>query len=226
MKIWNSVLPYSKIVVIRSPWSHLTSNVFEEISRTCADSSAKILRRVQKWIPWTSSNWVSEVSRFPLISDANGFSSVIFFAMAWCLRKHVNAPLMTRTKMSQTGNFILSLEYQASNWRSCNRCQLFHLCKRRCDARLTRALFSFCVETVVTSQEKLWSFVESSGIRITTEIPTTKKGSRRSREFPYCYQDVWILYWITRCLKITEKSLIQHCDRSELRLHFEWTKVN
>ena len=29
-----------------------------------------------------------------------------------------------------------------------------------------------------------------------------------------------------RCLKITEKSLIQHCERRELRLHFEWTKVN
>ena len=27
-----------------------------------------------------------------------------------------------------------------------------------------------------------------------------------------------------RCLKITEKSLIQHCERSEL--HFEWTKVH
>ena len=23
-----------------------------------------------------------------------------------------------------------------------------------------------------------------------------------------------------------QKSLIQHCERSELRLHFEWTKVN
>ena len=30
----------------------------------------------------------------------------------------------------------------------------------------------------------------------------------------------------TQCLKITEKSLIQHCERSELRLHFEWTKVS
>ena len=30
----------------------------------------------------------------------------------------------------------------------------------------------------------------------------------------------------SRCLKITTKSLIQHCERSELRLHFEWTKVN
>ena len=30
----------------------------------------------------------------------------------------------------------------------------------------------------------------------------------------------------SRCLKITEKSLIQHCERSELRLHFEWTKAN
>mgnify|MGYP001208987541 FL=1 len=31
--------------------------------------------------------------------------------------------------------------------------------------------------------------------------------------------------YVSRCLKIT-KSLIQHCERSELRLHFEWTKVN
>ena len=29
-----------------------------------------------------------------------------------------------------------------------------------------------------------------------------------------------------RCLKITEKVSIQHCERSELRLHFEWTQVN
>jgi|ERR1712062_711632 len=29
-----------------------------------------------------------------------------------------------------------------------------------------------------------------------------------------------------QCLKITEKSLIYHCERSELRLHFEWTKVH
>ena len=27
-------------------------------------------------------------------------------------------------------------------------------------------------------------------------------------------------------MEITEKSLIQHCERSELRLHFEWTQVN
>ena len=30
----------------------------------------------------------------------------------------------------------------------------------------------------------------------------------------------------SRCLKITEKSLIQHCERSELSLHFEWTKAH
>ena len=30
---------------------------------------------------------------------------------------------------------------------------------------------------------------------------------------------------ITRCLKVIEKSH-QHCERSELCLHFEWTKVN
>ena len=29
-----------------------------------------------------------------------------------------------------------------------------------------------------------------------------------------------------RCLKITEWGLIQLCERSELRLHFEWTKVD
>ena len=29
----------------------------------------------------------------------------------------------------------------------------------------------------------------------------------------------------SRCLKITEKSLIQDCERSELHLHFEWTKM-
>ena len=38
------------------------------------------------------------------------------------------------------------------------------------------------------------------------------------------------LLWLKRnkaqCLKITRKSLIQHCERSELRLHFEWTKVH
>ena len=28
------------------------------------------------------------------------------------------------------------------------------------------------------------------------------------------------------CLKNHLKCLIQHCERSELRLHFEWTKVH
>ena len=31
---------------------------------------------------------------------------------------------------------------------------------------------------------------------------------------------------IPQSLKITENSLIQHCERSELRLHFEWTEVH
>ena len=34
------------------------------------------------------------------------------------------------------------------------------------------------------------------------------------------------VYRKARCLKITEKSLIQQCERSELHLHFEWTKVH
>ena len=33
-------------------------------------------------------------------------------------------------------------------------------------------------------------------------------------------------FFPAQCLKITEKSIIQHCERSELGLHFEWTKVN
>ena len=28
-----------------------------------------------------------------------------------------------------------------------------------------------------------------------------------------------------QCLKMAQKSRIQYCERSELRLHFEWTKV-
>ena len=30
----------------------------------------------------------------------------------------------------------------------------------------------------------------------------------------------------SRCLKIPQQSLIQHCERIKLRLHFEWTKVH
>ena len=33
-------------------------------------------------------------------------------------------------------------------------------------------------------------------------------------------------YAEAQCLKITQKSLIQYCERSELSLHFEWTKVD
>ena len=29
-----------------------------------------------------------------------------------------------------------------------------------------------------------------------------------------------------QCLKIEKKGLIQHCERSEVRLHFKWPKVN
>ena len=29
-----------------------------------------------------------------------------------------------------------------------------------------------------------------------------------------------------QCLKMAQKSRIQHCERSELRLQFEWTKVH
>ena len=33
-------------------------------------------------------------------------------------------------------------------------------------------------------------------------------------------------YRIRTVFENHRKSLIQHCERSELRLHFEWTKVN
>ena len=51
----------------------------------------------------------------------------------------------------------------------------------------------------------------------------------------WCRWPEWtnkFLLWYTlhflssRCLKITTKCLIEHCERSELRLHYEWTKIN
>ena len=38
-----------------------------------------------------------------------------------------------------------------------------------------------------------------------------------------CWQ---VNYWLDTVFEKHRKSLIQHCDRSEPRLHFEWTKVN
>ena len=32
--------------------------------------------------------------------------------------------------------------------------------------------------------------------------------------------------WVRHSVWKSQKSLIQHCERSELRLHFEWTEVN
>ena len=41
----------------------------------------------------------------------------------------------------------------------------------------------------------------------------------------FCYY--WIYYYhFYTVFENHRKSLIQHCERSELRLHFEWTKVN
>ena len=39
-------------------------------------------------------------------------------------------------------------------------------------------------------------------------------------------QSQLVCFHISQCLKITKKSLIQHCERSELRLHFQSTKVH
>mgnify|MGYP006903763246 CR=1 FL=1 len=38
---------------------------------------------------------------------------------------------------------------------------------------------------------------------------------------------IWLFFFGTfTVFENHRKSLIQHCERSELRLHFEWTKVN
>ena len=69
-----------------------------------------------------------------------------------------------------------------------------------------------------------------AGRALTQQVKAVKKSREKVRIFtPFKNH---IKYWNdlnfrakTRCLKITGKSLIQHCERSELRLHFEWTKV-
>ena len=45
------------------------------------------------------------------------------------------------------------------------------------------------------------------------------------RDFPHAYNTSIRLNMFT-VLENHRKSLIQHCERSELRLHFEWTKVD
>ena len=49
-----------------------------------------------------------------------------------------------------------------------------------------------------------------------------KKGAKREF-FLLWRQRTMETNFHAQCLKITE-NLIQHCQRSELRLHFEWTK--
>ena len=48
-----------------------------------------------------------------------------------------------------------------------------------------------------------------------------KKGAKREF-FLLWRQRTMETNFHAQCLKIIKKSLIQHCERSELRLHFEW----
>ena len=66
------------------------------------------------------------------------------------------------------------------------------------------------------------SLVKSSYTHITSIVDKTKI-TPRTRNCSF--------YFTEKSLGLTvfenhRKSLIQHCERSELGLHFEWTKVN
>ena len=102
------------------------------------------------------------------------------------------------------------------------------------------ALYSFChpYTTVVDDVEnclarKTYLKVKSIVTRETWERKTIE--AIRSRKLFYafllsepCTKRSIFPPIITQCITVFEnhrKSLIQHCERSELRLHFEWTKV-
>ena len=103
------------------------------------------------------------------------------------------------------------------------------------------ALYSFChpYTTVVDDVEnclarKTYLKVKSIVTRETWERKTIE--AIRSRKLFYafllsepCTKRSIFPPIITQCITVFEnhrKSLIQHCERSELRLHFEWTKVH
>ena len=56
-------------------------------------------------------------------------------------------------------------------------------------------------------------------------LATLRLTGRRKEMSVIGFCDFWNVTK-ARCLKVSQKSLIQHCERSELGLHFEWTKVN
>ena len=71
-----------------------------------------------------------------------------------------------------------------------------------------------CIHTGKSNDKKIkWQVTYKSPI---TEIVFVSKA-----RIPKCKR-----FYVALCLKITEKSRIQNCERSELRLHFEWRKVS
>ena len=87
------------------------------------------------------------------------------------------------------------------------------------------------LKTFVTEirMRHFWGFLNSvhnsAAAKEEKEVYNGKRvGKTAKKFFPYFY--ILLLSSDTRCLKITEKSLIQHCERSELRLHFELAKVH
>ena len=57
-------------------------------------------------------------------------------------------------------------------------------------------------------------------MQIVITLASSIGSQHRSSEHYYA------LYYLLSFDSYCRKSLIQHCERSELRLHFEWTKVN
>ena len=76
----------------------------------------------------------------------------------------------------------------------------------------------------ISSKSCTWIFMLEWPSRFSCKINFAEKFKFFVDWFPLCVPP-----WrrgVTQCLKITEKSLKLHCERSELRLHFEWTKVH
>ena len=59
-------------------------------------------------------------------------------------------------------------------------------------------------------------------------LPIQSVSNSRNLPFPLTDTDIALMLTLLHftVFENQRKSLIQHCERSELRLHFEWTKVD
>ena len=118
-----------------------------------------------------------------------------------------------------------------SQWRIIfkNRFLFRKSCCKRKSIRLETFLL-YCLPKVFALCSDFWSSEKKRRLNLhfLFNFPSAQscKCISISDHFPSSVRVPRIYGGLLRCLKITEKSLIQHCERSELRLHFEWTKVN